>query len=57
MIMEYKQRFMRAIYMTMEGIPKLLMHLPEGKPIIATDDFSDEEYLSVIHLMILLPDL
>ena len=49
--MEYKQRFIRAIYMAMEGMPKLLMHLPEGKPIIATDDFSDEEYLSVIHLM------
>ena len=50
--MEFKQRFMRAVYMAMEGMPHFLMHLPEGIEVIGAQyDVSDEEVLTIVHIL------
>ena len=50
--MEFRDKFMRAIYLAMEGITHPLMTLIEGIDVIgAVPDVENDEVLCVIHFM------
>lgn len=50
--MEFRDRFMRAIYYGMEGINHSLMNLPEGVNVIGEqNDVSDDEVDTVVHFL------
>ena len=50
--MEYRDRFMRAIYLAIEGIPHQLMNLQEGISVIGGQyDVSDAEVLTVVQFL------
>ena len=50
--MEYRNLFLRSVYLAMEGISHQLMHLPEGVSVIGGQyDVSDSEVLTVVHFL------